>query len=230
MHRSRALNLLPDVISKGRYAADETALTGCMTADFAMQNMLLHMGLNLISEEGKRIKNLKTWVLRCHACFKICKENSKKFCPSCGNPTLLRVSVTVTTPGSSEEPTTQVHLKKNFHYNNRGTKYSIPAPRAGSAKTGAGQNLILREDQPEYLRAKKRLDGKREREEAKLMKGMLDKGIDNPSAVGSWMDPDWLPELLSSGKGRINRGAKMDGGLPQIGYGKKNPNERRKRK
>jgi RNA-binding protein NOB1 len=42
----------------------------CMTADFAMQNVLLHMGLNLVGVEGKRISQVKTWVLRCHACFK----------------------------------------------------------------------------------------------------------------------------------------------------------------
>jgi RNA-binding protein NOB1 len=43
---------------------------GCMTADFAKQNVLLQMGLDLVSVDGKRIEKLKTWVLRCHACFK----------------------------------------------------------------------------------------------------------------------------------------------------------------
>ncbi len=43
---------------------------GCMTADFAMQNVLLQMGLSLVGVDGKRIERVKTWVLRCHACFK----------------------------------------------------------------------------------------------------------------------------------------------------------------
>lgn len=43
---------------------------GCMTADFAMQNVLLQMDLSLVGIEGKRIEKVKTWVLRCHACFK----------------------------------------------------------------------------------------------------------------------------------------------------------------
>lgn len=43
---------------------------GCMTADYAMQNVLLHMGLNLVGLEGKNITSVKTWVLRCHACYK----------------------------------------------------------------------------------------------------------------------------------------------------------------
>jgi len=41
----------------------------CMTADFAMQNVALQMGLNLVNVEGEMIKQVKTWVLRCHGCF-----------------------------------------------------------------------------------------------------------------------------------------------------------------
>jgi RNA-binding protein NOB1 len=127
----------------------------------------------------------------------------------------------------------QVHLKPNFQYKVRGTKYTIPAPKPGSAKTGAGKNVILREDQPEYMRAKKQVEGKREREEAKMLRGILNRGADGAAGVGNWMDPDWIPEMVSvgaGGKGRTTRSAGMDGELPQIGYGKKNPNERRRRK
>jgi RNA-binding protein NOB1 len=65
MHKSQALNLVP---AKG--GAKEPVVTGCMTTDFAMQNMLLHMGLSLVGVDGKKIDRVKTWVLRCHACFK----------------------------------------------------------------------------------------------------------------------------------------------------------------
>ena len=70
IHKSRALDLLPDdnLKSKGKKAA--VIGSGCMTADFAMQNVLLQMGLNLVGLEGKRIEKVKSWVLRCHACFK----------------------------------------------------------------------------------------------------------------------------------------------------------------
>ncbi|KAG6903419.1 hypothetical protein C0995_005442 [Termitomyces sp. Mi166 len=234
VHKSRALDLLPSSGSKGKKKADDKVMdAGCMTADFAMQNVLLQMGLNLVGTEGKRIEKVKSWVLRCHACFKICKDNSKKFCPSCGNPSLLRASVTVSAPGApSDAPVMQVHLKPNFQYKIRGTKYSIPAPKAGSAKTGTGDNLILREDQPEYLRAKKRVDGKREREEAKMLKGILGRGPEGVTGAGSWMDPDWIPEMISvgaGGKGRTMKSGGMDGDLPQIGFGKKNPNAARKK-
>lgn len=71
LHKSRALDLLPSA-AKGRRGKrqPETIPVGCMTADFAMQNVLLQMGLGLVGVEGKRIERVKNWVLRCHACFK----------------------------------------------------------------------------------------------------------------------------------------------------------------
>ncbi|TDL29818.1 hypothetical protein BD410DRAFT_709650 [Rickenella mellea] len=261
VHKSHALNLLPSsnsmsdsftVVSsktkkrnnKRRANAESQGVNdgeqigaGCMTADFAMQNVLLQLGLNLVGVEGKRIQRVKNWVLRCHACFKICKDSTKKFCPSCGNATLLRTSVTVSSPTADDStPTMQVHLKKNFQYRTRGTVYSIPAPKPGSSKKGSGEGLILREDQTEYLRAKKQLDGKREREDKRMVQGALEAGKSGASGVGvgSWMDPDWMPEMMSvgiGGKGRSlgNNGVGADG-MPVIGYGRKNPNERRRKK
>ena len=144
--------------------------------------------------------------------------------------------MTVASPAASANaPVMQVHLKPNFQYNIRGTKYSIPAPKAGSAKTGPGTGLILREDQVEYLRAKKMADGKREREEQRLTKGILKRASSTGESTGvsSWMDPEWVPEIMSvgsGGRGRTVRNSKMDGDMPQIGHGRKNPNEKRRKK
>jgi len=72
IHKSHALDLLPDNKTKGkgkRQGMKEIG-AGCMTADFAMQNVLLQMGLDLISVDGKRIQRVRNYVLRCHACFK----------------------------------------------------------------------------------------------------------------------------------------------------------------
>ncbi|OCH94329.1 hypothetical protein OBBRIDRAFT_165913 [Obba rivulosa] len=238
LHKSRALDLLPAAdVRKGKgKEKQERIMVGCMTADFAMQNVLLQMGLGLVGVEGKRIERVKSWVLRCHACFKICKDNSRKFCPSCGNPTLLRASVTLSSPtADANTPALQVHLKKNFQYKTRGTIYSIPAPKPGSAKTGTGESLILREDQTAWLRAKKHADGKREREERRLLTA-ASRGAqvgEGGAVLGSWMDPDWVPEILSAsagGKGRNVRRSGMDGDMPVIGHGRKNPNERKRRK
>lgn len=44
-----------------------------VTADFAMQNVILQMGLKLVSPDGRQIKRISKWVLRCSACFKVTK-------------------------------------------------------------------------------------------------------------------------------------------------------------
>lgn len=65
MHKSKVLQLIPT-----QAGANEKVAAGCMTTDFAMQNVLMHMGLSLVGVDGKKIDKVKTWVLRCHACFK----------------------------------------------------------------------------------------------------------------------------------------------------------------
>ncbi|RKO88837.1 Nin one binding Zn-ribbon like-domain-containing protein [Blyttiomyces helicus] len=70
----------------------------CITSDFAMQNVIMQMNLRLLSVDGLMIKKLKSWILRCHACFKTTADMEKKFCPYCGNNTLMRTSFSVPTP------------------------------------------------------------------------------------------------------------------------------------
>jgi RNA-binding protein NOB1 len=47
-----------------------------VTADFAMQNVLLQMGLRLVTPDGRRIKEVNCWVLRCSACRATTREVS----------------------------------------------------------------------------------------------------------------------------------------------------------
>lgn len=175
-----------------------------ITSDFAMQNVLLRMNLNLLSPSLQRIRQLRTWVLRCHACFDITKDMSKQFCTRCGKPTLLRTSCS-----TDQNGVFKVHLKKNMQWNTRGNVYSIPKPVAGSSngklvagggKGGWGQGLILAEDQKEYVRA---MTGASRRKEKDLM------------------DEDYLPNILSGDRGRA-------GGRPKVGAGK-NVNGKKRR-
>lgn len=132
-----------------------------MTGDFAMQNVLLQMNLNLLSTKTcKRVAHIKQMIFRCHACFATTKDMSKQFCPRCGGPTLTRVTCTTNDRGE-----VKLHLKANHQWNNRGNVFSVPKPTAGSAnqkwkgpqqgggKGGWGNDLILAEDQKEYIKA-----------------------------------------------------------------------------
>jgi RNA-binding protein NOB1 len=183
---------------------NKTMQVAIITTDFAMQNVLLRMNLNLLTPSLMRIKQLKTWVLRCHGCFYITKDMAKQFCNRCGKPTLLRTSCSTDKDGNFK-----VHLKKNMQWNTRGNIYSIPKPVAGSSNTkrivgggkgGWGQELILAEDQKEYVNA---LTGARRKKDKDLM------------------DEDYLPSILSGDRGR-------SGGRPKVGAGK-NVNSRKRK-
>jgi RNA-binding protein NOB1 len=113
---------------------------GCVTTDFAMQNVLLQMGLPLLSVNGMTVNRVKQWILRCAACFKTTTDMSKLFCPICGNSTLEKVSCSV----DATTGVTRLHLRKNYKTNLRGTKFSLPKP--GTAGRFKG-DLLLREDQ-----------------------------------------------------------------------------------
>jgi len=56
----------------GAYCGNNRGLlkSAMMTGDYAMQNVALQMGMNLVDMDGVGVKNVKTWVLRCHGCFK----------------------------------------------------------------------------------------------------------------------------------------------------------------
>jgi RNA-binding protein NOB1 len=179
-----------------RQEEPKTMQVALITSDFAMQNVLLRMNLNLLSPSFQKIRHLKTWVLRCHACFDITKDMSKQFCARCGKPTLLRTSCSTDQNGNFK-----VHLKKNMQWNTRGNIYSIPKPVAGTSngklvagggKGGWGQGLILAEDQKEYVQA---ITGIRRKKEKDLM------------------DEDYLPSILTGERGRA-------GGRPKVGAGK----------
>ncbi|OKL64092.1 hypothetical protein UA08_00312 [Talaromyces atroroseus] len=170
-----------------------------MTTDFACQNVLLQMNLNLLSTTTlQRIRHLRTFVKRCHACFSTTKDMNKQFCPRCGKDTLTRVSCSTDSNGQFK-----LHLKKNMQWNNRGNVYSIPKPvhgtsngkwKGGGGQGGWGTDLILAEDQKEYVRAVTN-EQRQQRRERDLM------------------DEDYLPSILTGERHR-------SGGRVKVGAGR----------
>lgn len=170
-----------------------------MTGDFAMQNVLLQMNLNLLSTKNcQRISQIKQFILRCHGCFATTKDMNKQFCPRCGKPTLTRVSCTTNDKGE-----VKLHLKAKMQWNNRGNVFSIPKPTSGSSNQkwkgprqgggqgGWGSDLILAEDQKEYVRA------------MSTMKRTKEKDL---------MDQDTLPSILTGDRGQNTGRIRVGGG------------------
>ncbi|XP_024858221.1 RNA-binding protein NOB1 isoform X2 [Kryptolebias marmoratus] len=100
---------------------------GCLTTDFAMQNVLIQMGLHVLSVNGMVIRQARNYILRCHACFKTTSNMNRVFCSHCGNRTLKKLAVTVSDDGSI-----QMHFSKNPKVlNPRGLRHSLPLPHGG---------------------------------------------------------------------------------------------------
>ncbi|KAN0050159.1 hypothetical protein ACTA71_003262 [Dictyostelium dimigraforme] len=111
---------------------------GCITRDFSMQNVILQMGLHLISADGVVIKQVKQFVLKCVACLNITTQMDKIFCGHCGNKSLYKATTYVDRNGNQ-----RVSVGSAKQFNLRGTIYSIPKPKGGKKNN----DIILTEDQ-----------------------------------------------------------------------------------
>ncbi|KAJ2358308.1 20S-pre-rRNA D-site endonuclease nob1 [Coemansia sp. RSA 2618] len=193
-------------MKEARASTGEHIGVACVTSDFAMQNVMLKMGIQLVTPDGVRVQQLRTWVLRCHACFALTGDMDRQFCASCGHATLRRCSVTTGADGRL-----QVHLKANYRNNLRGTVFSMPRSRGGRHTV---RDVITREDERAYVNAmshKKRVD-------AKANRGMGTNALD---------DPDYIPDLiLGNALSHANGyGVATDArGMPMVTRNRRNPN------
>ncbi|XP_049339243.1 RNA-binding protein NOB1 [Astyanax mexicanus] len=132
-------NLKQVQLDAGHSQHSANVKVGCVTTDFAMQNVLIQIGLNVLSLNGMLIKHTRNYILRCHACFKTTTNMNKTFCPHCGNNTLKKIAVTVNEDGSL-----QMHFSRNPKVlNPKGKRFSLPLPQGGKH----GSNPLLVEDQ-----------------------------------------------------------------------------------
>merc|ERR1712029_1014406 len=60
---------------------DREIIVACLTTDFAMQNVMKQIGIHVLSAEGAIIKETKTWILRCYACFQNDSSHGFDFLP-----------------------------------------------------------------------------------------------------------------------------------------------------
>nr|AAW25869.1 SJCHGC06824 protein [Schistosoma japonicum] len=104
----------------------QTNVVACLTTDFAMQNVLLHAGLDIVSINGLRIRQPRTHLLWCCACFKPTKRMDTYFCPWCGHASLRRIPVTLHEDGQLE-----FHFAKKFVPRRRGLKQPVRIPKGG---------------------------------------------------------------------------------------------------
>lgn len=49
-----------------------------MTSDFAMQNVAIQMGISLKSLDGRKVKEVRRFILECYLCWKTYKVEDNK--------------------------------------------------------------------------------------------------------------------------------------------------------
>jgi len=197
--------------------------TACTTTDFAMQNVLLQMNLELLSVDGIRIHRMKTWVMRCGACFMVYpsdandasssslyRNNRRLFCSRCGCGDMMqRIAASV----NRETGKLKLHFSKKYKNNLRGTKFSLPKPSSTKVDRYRG-DLLLREDQLLMGCWNQKV---RKSSSKKAMESIF--GCDLAENVGCYKT-----------RGNNNNNNGMDGGnngmggLIRVGFGRRNPN------
>uniref|UniRef100_A0A3F2Z485 RNA-binding protein NOB1 n=1 Tax=Glossina pallidipes TaxID=7398 RepID=A0A3F2Z485_GLOPL len=123
----------------GKVENDMIPQVACMSTDFAVQNTLKQMNLNITNLNGCTITHMRTYILRCYACFKTTSVITKVFCPNCGNKTLKRVAVSLDENGKQ-----MIHINTRRPLTRKYKNKSIPRFRGGKHS----HNPILFEDQP----------------------------------------------------------------------------------
>lgn len=117
---------------------DKDVEVACITSDFAMQNVLKQIGLNVTAIDGRIIRQLRTFIFRCTTCFKTTSVMTKLFCSKCGHATLKKVGVSVDDEGNQH-----IHINGRKPLTARGKRFSLPTPKGGQHF----QYPILTEDQ-----------------------------------------------------------------------------------
>jgi len=176
-----------------------------MTTDFAMQNVVMRMGMKLLSAQGMLMRSVKQWGVQCSGCFRTAHDVSRQFCSHCGNQTLVRVALVVDKDGRERVLPIPPHVQTKI-LSTRGTVFSMAAPKQGR---NAG-NLITAEDALAEARWKHVRNGGARTQGSDV----FDSGYDFDAHFGR------------AGKQTKGRGA---GREPIAGVGRKNPNDVRSR-
>ncbi|ETW32574.1 hypothetical protein PFTANZ_06704 [Plasmodium falciparum Tanzania (2000708)] len=195
---------------------DETfkETVACITTDYAMQNVLYQIGLNVITIDGYKINSIKLWGYFCTSCYFFMRTNNLLFCSKCGNNNLRKVNVHV--DNDSKKLIVKIpHIRVNI----KNTIFSIPK------KKYHNNNKNKFEDKLQIFREDELLIGGRKQfisHQKKLYESQ--KNINDPFNDDNFYDTSncFIRTKLKSGKVAVLKNPKILVG------GKKNVHRRKK--
>jgi RNA-binding protein NOB1 len=85
-----------------------------MSADFALQNVAVQMGMNLLSLDGRKISSIRRFIYECYLCWKKYRISDEKvrICSGCGYNSLSKVAYSIDATGKMI-----LHRKKGWKPN-----------------------------------------------------------------------------------------------------------------
>lgn len=181
-----------------------------MTSDFPMQNILLQLGIPCLGVDGLCIRSLRKFVYWCYACNTYQRGNNVyktqrhqlKQQQFCAK--CANPTLNKITCQIDDKGQVRVFRKKNYKFNNRGKIYPIPKPKGGRKN----DNLVLRED--ELMTGNKQLLLRNmEKQQEKQFQNAFN-SFDN----GFGFDVKKQQNQFTG----------------KFGYGRKNPNEKKKKR
>uniref|UniRef100_A0A1X7TQ38 Nin one binding (NOB1) Zn-ribbon-like domain-containing protein n=1 Tax=Amphimedon queenslandica TaxID=400682 RepID=A0A1X7TQ38_AMPQE len=92
----------------------------------SIHNVLLQIGLNVVSIDGMLIKRIRTYSQQCKACFKVYFKSGLLFCPNCGNKSMIKVLADV-----GKDGLTHYSSLSDKQFSHKGLRYSLPLPKGG---------------------------------------------------------------------------------------------------
>ena len=91
------------------------------------QNVMLQMGLRLISVSGSSITSTRQFLLKCHACFHLTRDMQRQFCPACGLYTHSFAPLSSSLPTRS--PTPPPPACTTAHDTSTSAAHATPSPK-----------------------------------------------------------------------------------------------------
>ncbi|KAI6653194.1 E3 ubiquitin-protein ligase synoviolin B [Oopsacas minuta] len=97
----------------------------CVTSDYAIQNVLLQMGLHVLSIDGLLITQVRRYALLCRVCSYTTFNMAISKCIGCGYDMLIRVHAVTNNGMITYQPLSVKQFSK------RGLRFSTPKPTGG---------------------------------------------------------------------------------------------------
>ncbi|KAH7823914.1 putative RNA-binding protein NOB1 [Monocercomonoides exilis] len=143
--RQPLIPLIPPPVAPSSSTHPSSAITArsnvfLITADFAVQNVALQMGLSLMALQGKAITSVRRYLLHCTACNTLVKDITRLFCPECGSYPLRKVGYVVVGADGAQKTKTDREKEEGKEEQKEGDEKSSSSSSSSSTSSSSSSS------------------------------------------------------------------------------------------